>query len=63
ISKHGAQLRDLLKVLKGAKDMADFIIEKIKILEMFGIVTSGYEAKILSIVNIPSGIYLAIVIS
>ncbi|KAJ3147332.1 hypothetical protein HDU89_005683 [Geranomyces variabilis] len=44
---------DLLKVLKGCKDMADRIFHKTRICaEVFGIVTSRHDAQLLSVVRI-----------
>ncbi|KAJ1550955.1 hypothetical protein HK096_004020 [Nowakowskiella sp. JEL0078] len=51
---------DLLKTLKGTKDMIDFIVHKNgHTSETFGIVTSGLDIKIISTIRIPSGIYIA----
>jgi len=59
--KHSTDVR---KVLKGTKDIIDFAIQKTGTsAEMFAVVTSGVETQILSVVRIPTGLYLARVIA
>ncbi|KAI9088807.1 hypothetical protein DFS34DRAFT_654772 [Phlyctochytrium arcticum] len=52
-------IADSLKIYKGCKDLSDFITMRTrKSIEVFGIITSGTEASIISCVRLPSGAVL-----